>query len=101
MIAPGFSISPTPQINLSAEYGFAQRLKDDDAVYAGGMRAYTNTQNITGHKIGGLLRVGGTWSANEYLSLSLNYEDFDAGDVLKRANLPSGSYGYVSATFRY
>lgn len=101
MIAPGFSIAPTKQINLSIEYGFARRLVEDDAVYAGGMRAYTNTQNMPGYEIGGLLRVTGSWSANKYLTLSLNYEHLDAGDLLKRAHFPSGSYGYLGATFRY
>jgi hypothetical protein len=101
MIAPGFSVTPTKQISLSIEYGFAQRLKDDDAVYAGGMRAYTSTQNVTGYEIGGLLRFVGTWSASENLILSLNYEHLDTGDVLKHAKLPSSSYANVGATFRY
>lgn len=65
------------------------------------MRAYARTQNVQGHEIGGLLRVFGTMTANRYLTLFFNYEHMAVGDVLKRAGLPSGSYGYVGATFRY
>jgi hypothetical protein len=101
MIAPGISISPTPATNLSVEYGYAQRLNEDDAAYAGGMRAYAGTQKVQGKEIGSLLRIIGTWSVNKYLTLNLNYEQLTAGEVLKRAQLPSGSYSYVGATFRF
>lgn len=101
MIAPGMTISPTSRTTLSMEYGFARRQEENDAAYAGGMRAYARTQNVQGHEIGGLLRVFGTMTANRYLTLFFNYEHMAVGDVLKRAGLPSGSYGYVGATFRY
>ncbi len=101
LIAPGISLSPTPTTNLSIEYGLARRLAEDDAVYAGGMRAYTGTENVPGHEIGGLLRIAASWSATKNLTLSVDYEHLAAGDVLTRSHLPSGSYGYVGATFRF
>jgi len=101
MIAPGIAVSPSKSSSISAEYGFARRLNDDDAAYAGGMRAYTGTQNIRGPEIGGLLRVVGTYSVNERLTLSFNFEHFGAGKVLKRARFSSGTYAYVASTFRY
>jgi hypothetical protein len=101
LIAPGISASPTPKTNLSIEYGFARRLSEDDAVYAGGMRPYPGTQNVPGHEIGGLLRIAASWSVTEQVTLLLNYEHLAAGDILKRAHLPSGSYGYLGATFRF
>lgn len=101
LIAPGISVSPTSATSLSAEYGFARRLRQDDAAYAGLMRAYPGTQNVPGREIGGLLRIAGTWAYTRNLNLFFDYERLIAGDVLKRARLPSGSYGYVGATFRY
>lgn len=101
LIAPGISVSPTPTTNLMIEYGFARRLNEDDAAYGGLMRAYPGTQSLPGHEIGGLLRVVGAWSALEHLSLHCTYEHFSAGDMLNRLNRPSGSYGFVGATFRY
>jgi hypothetical protein len=101
MIAPGLTVSPTARTRLATEYGFARRLKDKDAVYAGGMRAYPLTSNLPGSEIGGLLRVVGTWAANERLTVFLNYERFNAGAVMQRAALPSGSYGYLGLTYRY
>jgi hypothetical protein len=101
MIAPGISVSPTSRANFSFEYGIARRLKEDDAAYAGGMRAYAGTQNVPGHKTGGLIRIAGTYSASKHLTLFVNYEHLAVGGVLKRVGLPSGSYGYVGATFRY
>ncbi|TFW03190.1 hypothetical protein E4K72_13025 [Oxalobacteraceae bacterium OM1] len=101
MVTPGLAVSPTATTNLSAEYGLARRLNEDDAVYAGGMRAYAGTQNLPGKEIGGLLRVIGSWAANNRLTVFLNYERFNAGDVVKHAALPSGSYRYIGATYRF
>jgi hypothetical protein len=101
MITPGFSASPTPTTSLSIEYSFARRLESNDAAYAGGMRAYGGTQAVQGHEIGNLLRLVGTWSASKHMNIFFNYEHLAAGEVLKSARLPSGSYGYVGATFRY
>jgi len=101
MIASGLSVTPTKQTNLSFEYGFAQRLKDDDAVYAGGMRAYTNTQKVAGREIGGLFRAIGTWSASNFLTISINYEHLKAGKVFQLAQLPSSDYAYADVTLRY
>lgn len=101
LVAPGVAVSPTPRTTLSAEYGVARRLKESDAAYAGGMRAYAGTQNVPGRALGGLLRVVGSWSVSEHLNLTLNVEHLAAGDVLRRAHLPSGSYAYVGATLRY
>ena len=101
LIAPGISLSPASNVNVSAEYGFARRFAEDDAVYGGGMRAYPATQNVPGHEIGGLLRVAASWDVTEHLTLFFNYERLAAGEVLESAGLPSGSYGYVSATFRF
>ena len=101
MISPGISVSPTPKTTVSLEYGFARRLEEGDAAYAGGVRAYPGTQDVSGHEIGGLLRVVANWTASEHLTVSFNYEHFAAGDVLKRAGLPSGHAGYLSASWRY
>lgn len=101
MIAPGFSISPAPRTNLAIEYGFARRLKETDAAYAGGMRPYAGTQNVPGRDVGNLLRAMGSWAASKHLTLFLNYEHFSAGEVLKRVARPSGSYAYIGATWRY
>lgn len=101
MIAPGITVAPTGRTSLSLEYGFARRLHEGDAAYAGGMRAYDGTQSVPGREIGGLMRVIGTWSASEHLTVFVNLEHLRAGDILQRARLPSGGYAYVGATFRY
>lgn len=101
VIAPGISVSPTPGTSLAVEYGFARRLNANDAVYAGGTRAYAGTQNVPGQNIGGLLRITANWSATKLWTLFANYEHLAAGEVLQRAGLPSGSYAYVGATLRY
>ena len=65
------------------------------------MRPYPGTQNVPGHEIGGLLRIAASWSVTKQVSLFLDYEHLAAGDILTRAHLPSGSYGYLGATFRF
>ncbi|MES2821422.1 MAG: alginate export family protein [Pseudomonadota bacterium] len=101
LIAPGMAVSPTATTQLAIEYGFARRLDDKDAVYAGGMRAYAGTQQVTGHRIGDLTRIAGSWNLSQQLSLLFNYEHLAAGDVLQGAGLPSGRYATVGATYRY
>jgi hypothetical protein len=101
LFAPGLSASPTPTSNLSIEYGFARRLVENDAVYAGGMRAYQGTQEVPGHEIGGLLRFAAAWSATDHVTLFCNYEHIVRGSVLERAQVPSGSYGYVGVTITF
>ncbi|MBP6507073.1 MAG: MFS transporter [Opitutaceae bacterium] len=101
LIAPGISATPTPATSLAIEYGFARRLAEHDAAYAGGMRTYPGTQNVPGRDIGGLLRFTGNWSATAHVALFCSYEHLSAGDVLQRVQLPSGSYGYVGTTLRY
>ncbi|QSI78632.1 alginate export family protein [Niveibacterium microcysteis] len=101
MVAPGVAISPTAETDLSVEYGFARRLQERDAAYAGGMRPYAGTQNVPGREIGGLFRVIGSWSVCSQLTVFLNYEHLTPGAVLKGVQRPAGTYAYVGATFRY
>jgi hypothetical protein len=101
MVTPGALVSPTPRTTASVEYGLARRLAEGGAVYAGGMRPYAGTREVPGHAIGGLLRVVGSWSAGERITLHANYERLHAGRVLARASLPAGGYGYVGASYRY
>ncbi|WP_374514806.1 alginate export family protein, partial [Niveibacterium sp.] len=101
MVAPGVAISPTAETDLSVEYGFARRLQERDAAYAGGMRPYVGTQNVPGRDIGGLFRVIGSWSVCSQLTVFLNYEHLTPGAVLKGIQRPAGSYAYVGASFRY
>jgi hypothetical protein len=105
LVAPGVAISPMPSTQVSIEYGIARRLVESDAVYAGGMRSYDRTDEVQGHRTGGLLRVGGTWTghwgSSTHVSLAAGYEHMDAGEVLRRAGHPASGAVYASASLRY
>jgi hypothetical protein len=101
MVSPGIALTPARDLTLAAELGLSRRLKENDAAYAGGMRAYSGTQNVPGRAIGSMFRLSGTWAASEHLTVNLNVERLAAGDVLKRAKLPSGSYVYIGVAIRY
>lgn len=101
MVTPGLAVSPTSSTTLSVDYGFARRLVGGDAAYAGGMRPYAGTQAMPGHDIGRLLRLSGTWAVSDHLTLFANWEQFAAGDLLRRAGVSSGRYGQIGATLRY
>jgi hypothetical protein len=101
MITPGITVSPTANTSLSLEYGFALRPDPSDAAYAGGMRAVTGTQNVPGHGIGGLLRLNGSWAINRELTVFGTLEHLHAGEVITRAGLVSGTYGYLGTTTRF
>jgi hypothetical protein len=101
MVAPSLSLSPTARTNLALEYGLARRFAAEEAARAGGTRAYEGTQDVRGREIGGLLRVVATRTIGTRLTLFATHERLVAGDVLDRADLPSGSYGHVGATLRY
>jgi hypothetical protein len=101
LVAPGISASPTTRSNVSIEYGFARRLDENDAVYAGGMRAYAGTQSVPGHDIGAVFRLVASLSTDRHTTFFLNYEHLQAGDVLRRAGLPSSSYVVIGTTYRF
>lgn len=101
LVAPGIALVPSPNTTLSFEYGHARRLDANDAAYAGGMRAYTGTQGITGHHIGNLMRLSGTWSPSTRLILNLTAEHLAAGHFLREAGFGSGTYAQFGATYRY
>lgn len=101
LIAPGFSLAPTAASTLTLEVGLARRLEETEAVYAGGMKAYSGTQALGGRAIGTLLRVTATWAVTTDLTLFADLEHLRAGAVLQQARRPSGSYGYVGLTYRY
>jgi len=101
LITPGIAFSPAPGHQLSVEYGYARRLAQDDAAYAGGMRPYPGTQSVRGHDIGGLLRVSGVWTPTPYLTINFGVEHLSAGRVLASAGIPSGLFSFLSATVRY
>jgi hypothetical protein len=101
LVAPGVSVTPSARARLSIEYGIARRLDATDAARAGGMRAYPGTEAVPGRAIGGLLRVAGSRSVGEHLTVFFTHEHLAAGDVLRRAGLRAGSYSHVGTTFRY
>lgn len=101
LISPGISLTPGPHTTLSFEYGVARRLDADDAVYAGGMRAYAGTDGLKGHDIGTLSRLSGTWSPANNLSFNLNIEHLSVGGVLHEAGYHSGIYTQLGLTYRY
>ena len=101
LVTPSVSVAPVRGAELTAEYGFARRLDERDAAYAGAMRAYAGTEAVGGHALGGLLRVRGEWAATSTVSLQFDVEHLDSGTVLRRAHAAPGAYGYVGATYRY
>ena len=101
LLAPSVSLAPADGITFDLEYDFAWRMRQDDAAYAGQMRTYPGTPGVPGREIGGLLRLGADWEATRHLTLSIALERLLAGTVLERARLPSGTYGNVTAVFRY
>jgi hypothetical protein len=101
LVAPNISLQLRDGLSLDLEYDFAARLREDDAVYAGQMRTYPGTPGVPGHQIGGVFRAGTDWEATRFLTLSVSVEHLTAGTILRRANLPSGSYANVTAVFRY
>lgn len=101
LVSPGLSFTPLADVKLSAEYGFAWRFADDDAVYGGGLRAYPGTATARGDEIGRLLRVEGRWNGPANVVVALGYERLEAADVLEHAGLPGADYAFVSVTVRY
>lgn len=101
MASPGISWSPTPGATLSLEYGLARRLAAADVAYAGGMRPYAGTLAVPGRDIGRMFRMAGNWALGSNVTLFYNVERFRTGEVLRLAKVPSGSYAYLGATYRY
>ena len=101
LVAPGIAVSPSARTTLTFEYGRASRLARDGAVYASGMRAYEGTVGVRGRHVGDLARLGVAWTPSPQLTLNLTAEHLDAGAVLDRAGLVSGTYVQLGALVRY
>jgi hypothetical protein len=101
MMTSGITVSPTPRTSLSLEHSDAWRFTTNEAVYADATRAYAGTESTRDRRMGRLLRLTGSWQARPWVNFSANYERFIAGEAMEHAQLPSGSYGYVAATYRY
>jgi hypothetical protein len=101
LVAPGISVAPGRNTTLSFEYGLARRLDADDAVYAGGMRAYAGTAGTHGHDIGNLARLTATWAPTAALSLNFNIEHLATGRVLGDAGFRSGTYAQLGLAYRH
>jgi hypothetical protein len=100
LVAPGIAVSPTAQTTLSFEYGRAERLAGDGAVYASGMRAYAGTAGVHGRHIGNLARLGASWTPSPHLSLAFTAEHLAAGAILERAGFASGTYLQLAVHLR-
>lgn len=101
MLTPGLMLSPGATTRLAIDYGIAQRFDEQDAVYAGGMRAYAGTATLPGKEIGTLLRLSGSWALSPQLTLFSTIEQFAAGAVLTRGQRRSAHYLNLGLTYRY
>lgn len=101
LVSPSLTFSPSKDIDLQAEFGSAMRLKNSDAAYAGGMRAYPETQNAGGYEIGQLYRFIATYWIERNFSAFTNLERFQSGKVLRHAGVSSRTYGNVGLSYRY
>lgn len=101
MVTPGLALSPSATTRLAIDYGVAQRFDEQDAVYAGGLRAYAGTGNVPGKEIGSLLRLSASWAVNPHLTLFSTVERFNAGRVLERTQRASARYVNLGLTYRY
>ncbi len=101
MVSPGFSFTPTAQTKVGVDYGFARRLDERDAVFAGQLRAYPGTNAVRGREIGGLFRATFNWNVNPRVGFGFDYEHLSRGEVLARAELSARRYAHGSVTLRY
>ena len=101
LVAPGVAATPAPDLRLAIEYGFARRLTDDDAAYAGRLRPYAGTEAVAGHETGQLLRVSAAWELAGGVSLTAGIDHLVAGPVLERAGFGSATFGYASVRVRF
>lgn len=100
-IAPGVSVSPTPRTRVSLEYGWAWRFAPDDAAYGGGFRAYPGTAGLRDHEIGQLVRLESRWNGDVGWSIAFGLEHLRPSRSLRDAGLDSGSYAFLSLTYRH
>lgn len=101
MVTPGVTFAPTARTQVALEHGLAWRLREDDAIYGSGMRAYAGTAGTPGRRIGTLSRLTVSWRTDAGITLRLNLEHLHAAEALTRNRFDSGTYGHVDATYHF
>ncbi|GAN12856.1 alginate export family protein [Sphingomonas paucimobilis] len=99
--APNFTFTPLKGVRLAAEYGFAWRPDEFDAVYRASGAPWAGTQNVRGKKVAEVARLQAVWTITPRLSFTGRYEHFQADTVLKRANLKSSDFWAGWLSFRF
>ncbi len=99
--APNVTVTPVRNLRVAAEYGFAWRPDEFDAVYRASGAAWAGTQNVRGKKVAEVARLQATWTITPRLSFVGRYEHFKADTVLQRANLKSSDFWAGWLSFRF
>lgn len=99
--APNFTFTPIKGVRLAAEYGFAWRPDENDAVYRASGAALPRTQTVDGRAIAEVARLQAVWSITPRLSFTGRLEHLQAKTVLDRARLNNSFFAAGWFSFRF
>ena len=100
-VAPNVQFTPVKGVRAIAEYQFAWRDSQTDAVYRANGSPFAGTELVRGAKFGEMARLQLVWSITPRLSLTGRYEHLAAGPALTRAGYRSSDFlaGWISFRF--
>ena len=100
-VAPNFTFNPIKPLRVTAEYQFAWRPSETDAVYRANGSAFARTQNVRGKEIGQVARLQAVWSITPRLSFTGRLEHLETGDVFERSGYRDSMFGAGWISFRF
>ncbi|MBO3276879.1 alginate export family protein [Pseudomonas schmalbachii] len=103
LIAVGPIVSFVPHPRLRIEPGIFRlwRESTEDAVYTPGMQPVQGTANASGKEIGTAYRFNVRWIPTANLTLDLDYEFLDAGQVIREVDGKDSSFVSLRTSFRF
>ena len=100
-IAPNVTFNPVRPVRVTAEYQFAWRPSETDAVYRAAGTAFAGTQDVRGKQVGQVARLQAVWAITPRLSFTGRLEHLNAGKAFTRAGYRDSMFGAGWISFRF
>ena len=100
-VRPVFSVRPLPGVLATFGWDTLWRASSSDGLYGSAMVEYTNTNKVSGARVGTELSADIRWRVDQHLSLGAIAAEFLSGPAVQEAFGKDVSFFVLFATYRF